>query len=68
MYSAARTYDLDFVPLFNEEYDFLVSNEAFEQDGVKAFLAALKSEEFKERLKKLGGYDFKNAGEIIMEV
>ena len=68
VYSAARTYDLDFVPLFNEEYDFLVSNEAFEQDGVKAFLAALKSEEFKERLKKLGGYDFKNAGEIIMEV
>ena len=56
------------MPLFNEEYDFLVSNEAFEQDGVKAFLAALKSEEFKERLKKLGGYDFKNAGEIIMEV
>lgn len=65
VYSAAKTYDLDFVPLANEEYDFLVSNDAFFHDGVKAFLSALKSSEFKERLNNFGGYDCKNSGEII---
>ncbi len=56
IYSAARMYDLDFIPVCDEEYDFLISEEAFETQGVKSFLEILKSEEFLERISLLGGY------------
>lgn len=54
--SAAKMYDLDFIPVCNEEYDFLVSEDAIENESVKLFFKILESEEFKERLEKLGGY------------
>lgn len=54
--SAARIYGLDFIPLYEEEYDFLV-NAAFAQDPmVKAFFEILESPSFRERLKEMGGY------------
>ena len=49
-------YDLDFIPICDEEYDFLIS-EAYAGDPmVRAFLAALRSDEGKERLSRMGGY------------
>ena len=54
--SAAKMYDLDFIPVCNEEYDFLVNEDAVENESVKLFFKILESEEFKERLEKLGGY------------
>lgn len=56
IYSAARLYNLDFVPLWNEEYDFLVSDEALELEQVKRFIIIISSSQFKDRLEKLGGY------------
>ena len=56
IYSAAKMYDLDFIPICDEEYDFLIS-EAYAGDPmVRAFLAALRSDEGKERLSRMGGY------------
>lgn len=54
--SAAKMYDLDFIPICHEDYDFLVSEDALENENVKLFFSILKSEEFKKRLEKLGGY------------
>ena len=58
IYSAAKMYDLDFIPVSTEEYDFLVNTEAEENEAVKAFFEILQSEELKERLAKMGGYCF----------
>lgn len=54
--SAAKMYDLDFIPICNEEYDFLVNEEYIDSPMVKAFLDVLKSGEFKKRLDEMGGY------------
>ena len=56
IYSAAKMYDLDFIEICVEEYDFLIDEKAYETDGVQAFLKTLQSEEFKKRLSDMGGY------------
>ncbi|HZK20751.1 MAG TPA: molybdopterin biosynthesis protein [Oscillospiraceae bacterium] len=63
--SAAKIYDLDFIELYSEQYDFLVSEAAFSDERVKEFLDALNSNEFKSRLKGMGGYTFEDLGQII---
>lgn len=56
IYSAARMYDLDFIEICVEEYDFLIDEKAYDSDSVQAFLNALGSEDFKKRLSEMGGY------------
>ena len=58
IFSAAKIYGLDFIPLYHEEYDFLV-NEAYADDPkVRAFFEILESEAFRRRLTQMGGYSF----------
>lgn len=64
IYSAARLYDLAFFPVANEEYDFICRTEYLEDYGVRAFIEVLKSEEFKNRIKAMGGYTLNNPGRI----
>ena len=56
IYSAAKMYDLDFIPVCNETYEFLCGTENKENPMVKAFLDVLNSDEFKARLQQMGGY------------
>ena len=56
IYSAAKMYDLDFIEICVEEYDFLIDEKAYNSDGVQAFLEVLKSEKLKKRLSEMGGY------------
>ncbi len=58
IYSAAKMYGLDFIPVCIERYDFLVSEEACEKEAVKAFFEILESNELKQRLERMGGYSF----------
>ena len=60
IYSAAKTYDLDFIPVCNEEYDFLIDEDAYNTVKVQDFIKILDTEEFKNRLEKLGGYEIWN--------
>lgn len=64
IYSAAKTYGLEFIPLWDEEYDFLALTSSLDEENVKMFIEALKSEELSARLCKMGGYISENAGEI----
>ncbi|MDR2590114.1 MAG: molybdopterin biosynthesis protein [Oscillospiraceae bacterium] len=57
IYSAAKLYDLDFLHICDEEYDLLIANHAQELPMVQKLLEAIQSEEFENRLKKLGGYN-----------
>ena len=56
IYAAAKMYDLDFIPICDEEYDFLIAAEYADDPMVRAFLAALRSDDCKERLTRMGGY------------
>ena len=57
IYSAAKTYDLDFIPICNEEYDLLIDEKAYDSEKIKEFLLVLHSDELKARLSKMGGYE-----------
>lgn len=65
IYSAARTYDLDFLYLWDEQYDFLVAESAIDDPRIREFIKVIKSDEFRERLEKMGGYVLKGTGEIV---
>ena len=56
IYSAAKMYDLDFIPICDESYEFLIDKNEIDNPMVKAFLDVLYSDEFKARLDKMGGY------------
>ena len=58
VYSAAKMYDLDFIEIATEKYDFLCHEESLENEAVKVFFEILESEELKKRLEMMGGYSF----------
>lgn len=64
-YSAAKVFDLDFIPICDEEYDLLVKSELLESDYIKILLNAINSQEFKTRVESLGGYNLDEIGKII---
>ena len=66
IYSAAKALDLDFVDITFEDYDFLVPVRILSDPMIKIFIKVLSSKEFEDRVKSLGGYEFKNTGEIIL--
>ncbi|MGI6741722.1 MAG: molybdopterin biosynthesis protein [Brevefilum sp.] len=63
--AAARIYDLEFIPVADEQYDLLIAEEALELETVQHFLEVLQSQMFADRLEKLGGYTLTNPGRII---
>ena len=65
IYSAAKLYDLDFIPICIEEYDLIVPDHAWDTPQVQQMIGVLKSEEFKNKILSLGGYTVENPGEII---
>ena len=65
IYSAAKLYDLDFIPICIEEYDLIIPDHAWETPMVQQLIATLKSDAFKDKILSLGGYTVENPGEII---
>lgn len=60
IYSAAKMYGLDFIPIKNEEYDFLVCEKYTDSPAVQAFFETLHSDEFRTVINDLGGYELWN--------
>ena len=56
VYSAAHAMGLDFIPVGEEEYDFVMRKESLGMPEVKCFLKLLGSEAFRSKLEELGGY------------
>lgn len=67
VYSAAAMMGLDFIPVCNEEYDLAIPEEYMETEIVKEFIETIKSQEFKNRLDELGGYDYSDTGRTIYQ-
>lgn len=64
--SAAKALDLDFINVAYEDYDFLVDHNSLDYPQIVEFLDILKSDEFKNRVEKLGGYELKDTGKVII--
>ena len=65
IYSAAKLYDLDFIPICIEEYDLIIPDHAWDTPHVQKLIETLKSDTFKEKIMALGGYTVDNPGEVI---
>jgi len=65
IYSAAKLYGLDFLPVCIEEYDLLIPDFAYDTPLIRRMLDTMKSDEFKARLDALGGYTLEGIGEEI---
>ena len=64
IYSAARLYDLEFLPVCVEQYDLLIPDYAWDIPAVRQLIRTLKSEAFRARLLELGGYTVEHPGEV----
>ncbi|MDN0085667.1 substrate-binding domain-containing protein [Crenobacter sp. SG2305] len=63
--TAARRFDLDFLPLQTERYFFLAQRGTLEYPTVEALIASLKSEAFRDEISRLPGYDAAQSGAIL---
>jgi molybdate-binding protein/DNA-binding transcriptional regulator YhcF (GntR family) len=60
--AAARSCNLDFLPLFRERYDLIIPMPDYRSDLLAPLLRAVTSEEFKAVVDKAGGYDTSQTG------
>ena len=65
IYSAAKLYGLDFIPICIEEYDLLIPESVWDTPQVQQMIATLKSDVFKETILAMGGYTADCPGEEI---
>ena len=64
IYSAAKMYGLDFVPVCEEQYDLLIPDYAWDTPMVQALLQVLASDAFRARMEELGGYRLIHPGTV----
>ena len=64
VFSAAKLYDLEFIPICQEQYDLLIPDSSWELPMVQKMLEVLKSDAFRERLDDLGGYELDAPGTV----
>ncbi len=65
--AAARALGLEFIPLRPERYDLVVPETTFADPRFQILLEVIRSREFREAARALGGYDLKDCGRIIWE-
>jgi len=63
--SAARALGLDFVPVTKERYDILIPSTHFAEKRIQKVIETIRSESFKEKILRMGGYDTSRTGEEI---
>jgi len=64
-YSAARASGLEFIPLATERYDLVIRKEVLGEDRFQKLLDTLRSSQLAGEALRLGGYDVREAGELI---
>ncbi len=62
--AAAEAVDIDFIPVKKEKYDIILKKKDLKDARVDKIIDIIRSDEFKERVNRLGGYDTKESGYI----
>ena len=60
--------DLDFIPLLEERYDFVIKKELMETEAVQKLLKVLNSPAFRLEIAHFSGNDYRDLGRIVCEV
>jgi len=68
IHAAAKALDLDFVPMEQEQYDLIFPSHVLDQRAIQLVLETIRSQEFKDRVAALGGYDPARSGELWTEI
>lgn len=68
IFAAAQALGLDFLPIVQEQYDIIVPSSIVETPNIQTIIQTIRSEAFKERVTRLGGYDPSQSGQLWMEV
>ena len=61
----SKLLGLSFIPITQERFDMILSKSTFFDKGIQAFIEVLNSEGFRNRVARLGNYDFKSSGKIL---
>jgi len=62
---AAQAMNLDFIPVAKERYDLVIPSIYFEDEKIRKVLEAIRSDDFKETVQQMGGYDISRTGEEL---
>lgn len=65
IYSAAKAFQLDFIPLIKERYDLIIPKKYFHNKKIEKLLAIIGTNQFKEKAIRLGGYDLSQCGTVL---
>jgi putative molybdopterin biosynthesis protein len=63
--AAAKSLNLDFIPLYKERYDLIIPKIFLEDDLLTPLFELLKNEEFRQEISRMAGYDVLDMGKII---
>ncbi len=64
--AAAEALELDFVTLAEERYDLIIPKDFYDSEHCRALLQVINSEEFKKRVKEIGGYSTRETGQVVL--
>ena len=60
--------NLDFIPLLEERFDFVIKKEMLETEAVQKLLKVLQCPAFRKEIAHFSGNDYRDLGKIITEV
>lgn len=66
--AALQVPGIEFVPLMKERYDLVMYKNDLEKSNFQTLLSILRSDEFKNEVNGLGGYDTSKMGEVVGEL
>jgi putative molybdopterin biosynthesis protein len=61
--AAAHKYNLDFIPLFQERFDLVMSSEQIDDPRLRPLFEILTSLQFRRQVQELGGYQTDHTGD-----
>ncbi|MBK49698.1 MAG: molybdopterin biosynthesis protein [SAR202 cluster bacterium] len=61
--SASKAFDLDFIPVTQEKFDLVIPEDYYGSVFLEPLINLIKSDEYKQDIIGLGGYDTKDTGE-----
>ena len=65
IFAAARMLNLDFIPLEQERFDFIVPAEHWETPAIRKVVDILRDAVFQDAVEALGGYNTEMTGQVM---
>jgi len=63
--AASKLLGLSFVPIARESFDMILDQRTLFHKGIQAFIETLNSAGFRQRVGRIGAYDFKDSGKVL---